>query len=308
MDFFITGGAGFIGSHLVTALINLEKTITIYDNFSNSSKEKISSLIQKGVNLIEGDILDYPKLSDSMQDHDIVVHLAAQIDVAESIKNPGFTKKENVDGTLNVLNSCKKNNIKNFIGISSAAVYGNSNELPLQENSPTLPISPYGQSKLDMEKEIENFSKTNNLNSIILRIFNVYGKGQTDAYAGVITKFLKNMQNNKELTIFGDGTYSRDFIHVNDVIKAILSASKNITGKRGNIYNIASGEKVSINELAKLMLLISNKDLNISYLPPKKGDIPHSQADITLAKKELDFIPSISLKEGLEDLFQSNSF
>ncbi|HUT07043.1 MAG TPA: NAD-dependent epimerase/dehydratase family protein, partial [Nitrosopumilaceae archaeon] len=110
MKFFVTGGAGFIGSHLTNSIIKHANKITIYDNFSNSSKEKISSLIQKGVNLIEGDILDYPKLSNSMQDHDIVVHLAAQIDVAESIKNPGFTKKENVDGTLNVLNSCKKNN------------------------------------------------------------------------------------------------------------------------------------------------------------------------------------------------------
>jgi len=303
MKFFVTGGAGFIGSHLTNSIIKHANKITIYDNFSNSSKEKISSLIQKGVNLIEGDILDYPKLSNSMQDHDIVVHLAAQIDVAESIKNPGFTKKENVDGTLNVLNSCKKNNIKNFIGISSAAVYGNSNELPLQENSPTLPISPYGQSKLDMEKEIENFSKTNNLNSIILRIFNVYGKGQTDAYAGVITKFLNNIQNDQNLTIFGDGTYSRDFIHVNDVIQAILGASKNIIGKQGSIYNIASGEKVSINELARLMLLISKKDLKISYLPTKEGDIPHSQANINLSIKELNLSPKISLKEGLEDLF-----
>ncbi|HUS48553.1 MAG TPA: GDP-mannose 4,6-dehydratase, partial [Candidatus Paceibacterota bacterium] len=174
MNFFITGGAGFIGSHLVSTLIDLGNKITIYDNFSNSSKEKISTLIKKGVNIIEGDILDYAKLSDSMADHEMIVHLSAQIDVRESIKNPDFTKKVNVDGTLNVLNSCKKNKIKNFIAISSAAVYGNSEELPLQENSPTLPISPYGQSKLDMEKEIENFSKTNNLNSIILRIFNVY--------------------------------------------------------------------------------------------------------------------------------------
>ena len=303
MNFFITGGAGFIGSHLIPAILDFGNQITIYDNFSNSSKEKIFSLFKKDVKIIEGDILDYDKLSDSMINHDFVIHLAAQIDVAESIKNPDNTKKINVDGTVNILNSCKKNNINNFIGISSAAVYGNSEKLPLQENSPCFPISPYGQSKLDMEKEIINFAKNNNLNSIILRIFNIYGIGQTDAYAGVITKFLNKIKDNQPLTVFGDGTFSRDFIHIKDVINAILIASKNIEGKRGNIYNIASGEKVTINELAKLVLLNSKKDLEISYLPPKKGDIPHSQADTTLAKIELNFIPKISLKEGVKDLF-----
>lgn len=308
MKFFITGGAGFIGFHLVRALLHLGKKITIYDNFSNSSKDKISTLIQKEVNLIEGDILDYSKLSESMKDHDIIIHLAAQIDVDESIKNPDYTKKVNVDGTINILNSCKKNKIKNFIAISSAAVYGNSNDLPLKETSYLKPISPYGQSKLDMEKEIKIFSKNNDLNSIILRIFNVFGKGQTDAYAGVITKFCNNIKNNKPLIIFGDGTFSRDFIHVLDVVQAIINASNKIDGKKGKVYNISSETKTSVQELAELILLISGKNLEINHLPSKTGDIPHSLASSELAKKELDFIPKISLKEGLENLIRSDSF
>jgi len=147
MNFFITGGMGFFGSYLVDYLLAKQEKITVYDDFSNSSKDKISPLKQKGVNVIEGDILDYDKLSQTMINHDIVIHLAAQIDVNESIKNPEFTKKVNVDGTLNVLNSCKKNKIPNFIGISTAAVYGNSNELPLKEVSSLMPISPSGNRK-----------------------------------------------------------------------------------------------------------------------------------------------------------------
>jgi len=306
--FFVTGAAGFIGSHLISALIDSEQKVTVYDNFSNSSKEKISSLIQKRVNLIEGDILDYAKLSDSMIDHDIVIHLAAQIDIAESIKNPDYTKKVNVEGTLNVLNSCKKNKIKNFIGISTAAVYGNSNELPLKETSTLMPISPYGQSKLEMEKEIKNFSNNNELNSIILRLFNVFGRGQTDAYAGVITKFFNNIKNNKPLIIFGDGTFTRDFVHVSNVVQAIINASNKMDGKKGDVYNISSEVRTSILELAELILSISGKHLEINHLPSKTGDIHHSQASTDLAKKELDFVPKISLKEGLKDLLHSDSF
>lgn len=308
MRFFVTGAAGFIGSHLISALIDSEQKVTVYDNFSNSSKEKISSLIQKRVNLIEGDILDYAKLSDSMIDHDIVIHLAAQIDIAESIKNPDYTKKVNVEGTLNVLNSCKKNKIKNFIGISTAAVYGNSNELPLKETSTLMPISPYGQSKLEMEKEIKNFSNNNELNSIILRLFNVFGRGQTDAYAGVITKFFNNIKNNKPLIIFGDGTFTRDFVHVSNVVQAIINASNKMDGKKGDVYNISSEVRTSILELAELILSISGKHLEINHLPSKTGDIHHSQASTDLAKKELDFVPKISLKEGLKDLLHSDSF
>jgi len=182
------------------------------------------------------------------------------------------------------------------------------NELPLKETSSLMPLSPYGQSKLEMEKEIKNFSKNNELNSIILRLFNAYGKGQTDTYAGVITKFCNNIKNNNPLIIFGDGTFTRDFVHVSDVIQAIINASNKMDGKRGNAYNISSEVRTSILELAELILSISVKRLEIRHLPSKKGDIHHSQASTELAKKELDFIPKISLKEGLEDLFHSNSF
>jgi len=159
-----------------------------------------------------------------------------------------------------------------------------------------------------MEKEIKYFSENNNLNSIILRLFNVYGEGQTDAYAGVITKFCKNVKNNKPLTIFGDGTFTRDFVHISDIVQAIINASNKIEGKKGRVYNISSEVRTSILELAQLILLISGKDLKINHLPPKTGDIPHSLSSTELAKKELDYVPKISLKKGLEYFLQSNSF
>jgi len=157
-----------------------------------------------------------------------------------------------------------------------------------------------------MEKHIQKFSQDNNLDCIILRFFNIYGKGQSDAYAGVITKFMKNISENKPLVIFEDGSYTRDFLHIDNALEAIYNAIEKIEGKRGNCYNIVTARAVGIKELAELMLSISGKKLEIKFEPPKKGDISHSQSNIDLAKKELDFHTKISLKEGLEKLLKSN--
>jgi len=210
-----------------------------------------------------------------------------------------------VEGTKNLLEFCKESRISNFIAISSAAVYGIQDNNPISEKNALKPISPYGESKKEMENEIEQFSKENNLNAISLRLFNVYGKGQTSAYAGVITKFLDCIKNNKSLTIYGDGSFTRDFISLSDVISAINCAVQNIADKRGNKFNIGSGNKITINDLADLMLKISDKHLEIIHQHPKKGDIPHSHANIDLAQKELRFYPKISLEKGLEKLMQT---
>jgi len=303
---FVTGGAGFLGATLVSSLLKKNYQIIIFDNFSNSSEEKISPLLTKGAKLVKGDITDSKSIENAIDDSDIVIHLAASINVEDSILNPEKTHNVNVDGTINVFRACVANNVRKIIVASSAAVYGESKNLPVSENSSTNPISPYGKSKLNMEKYIQKFSQDNNLDCIILRFFNIYGKGQSDAYAGVITKFMKNISENKPLVIFGDGSYTRDFIHIDDALEAIYKAIQKIEGKRGDCYNIATGRAVSIKELAGLTLSISGKKLEIKFEPPKKGDIPHSQANIDLAKKELDFHPKISLKAGLEKLLKSN--
>jgi len=304
MNVIVTGGDGFIGSVLVNSLLDKKNKVTIFDDFSNSSEKKIRPLIEKGVKLVRGDIRDFELLKKSIIDYDIVVHLAAKIDVDESIKSPELTNEVNVTGSVNVLRACVENKIKNLIAFSSAAVYGNPTKLPLTEESTTNPLSPYGASKLAMEHYMHAFSHSHEINSLILRVFNVYGPSQSDAYAGVISKFLYNISQNKPLVIFGDGSNTRDFVSVYDVVDAIHHSIDNIEGKKGNHYNIASGKHISIKELAELMLSISGKKLEIKYESAKKGDIAHSQTLIRRAKEDLGFLPRIDLKDGLKKLFE----
>ena len=298
MRIFITGGAGFIGIHLCKKLLELNHDVTVYDNFSNSLEENFISIIKQKVTLISGDILDYSKLVTSMKNHDIVIHLAAKISVPESIKNPKLTFDVNVDGTQNVLNACLQNDITKIIAASTAAVYQNtSTKIILDEASPVEPQSPYGESKLEMENKIIDFASIHNIDATILRLFNVFGIGQSLEYAGVITKFKENIQNNSSLVIFGDGTVTRDFVHVDDIVDAIILATSH---SKNSIYNIASGTSTSISNLAETMIAISGKDIEIIYQPSRSGDIMFSATDISLAKETLKFIPKISLKRGLE--------
>lgn len=302
MKILTTGGGGFIGLVLVNSLLENGEEVTILDNFSNSSKGTIEYLIEQGAKLIIGDINNYDLLKKEIINYDIVVHLAAITDVNESILNPQETYHVNVEGTNNLLKACSSNDIKGFIAASSASVYGEAKTLPIYEDSPILPLSPYGKSKAMMEKNIHEFSHKHNLNSVILRFFNIYGPGQNDVYAGVITKFLNNILKNEPLIIFGDGNSTRDFIHISDVVQAIHLAINNLKGKRGDKYNIATSNHVSIKQLANLILSISKKSLEIKYSKPREGDIIHSQTKIEKAKNELGFKPIVNLSEGLKSL------
>jgi UDP-glucose 4-epimerase len=303
MRIFITGGAGFIGTHLCKKLLELNHDVTVYDNFSNSLKENFMSIITQKVTLISGDILDHSKLVTSMKNHDVVIHLAAQISVSESIKNPKLTFDVNVNGTQNVLNACLQNSITKIIATSTAAVYQNiSTKIILDEKSPVGPLSPYGESKLDMENKIINFTSMHKIDATVLRLFNVYGIGQSLEYAGVITKFKENIQNNSSLIIFGDGTTIRDFVHVNDVVDAIVLS---IQHSKLSIFNIASGISTSIFDLAKTMITLSHKNLEIIYKSPRPGEIMFSIANISLAKEIIKFTPKISLKSGLDQFLST---
>ena len=295
MKILVTGGAGFIGKHLIKFLIEKGSEVTIFDNFFNSEKNSVAALVNIGAKIIEGDITKLEDITNATEKHDIVIHLAAKISVEESIKNPSETFYINVDGTRNVLVACEKNHVKKLIVASSAAVYGESlSGIKLTEDSKTDPISPYGESKVMMEHEIREFITKHNMNCIILRFFNIYGVGQSLEYAGVITKFMKRIAMNKPLEIFGDGMQTRDFVSINDVINSIYGAIEN--GKNGT-YNIASGKTITIKELAEFMISLSGKDLEIIYSDAKKGDIRFSQANISLAKKELKYSPKYGLEE-----------
>ena len=301
MKFFITGGAGFIGRHLVAKLLHDKHEITIFDNFSSSSKNDITHLLEDGVGLVTGDILDYDLLLKSMPNYDFVIHLAAQTSVSQSVANPKTTADIIVDGTVNVLKSCVKTNVKNIIFSSSAAVYGNSINTLLAENAQLSPLSSYGASKLVAEYNLLAFSKLFGLNCISLRLFNVYGNGQSSE-AGVIRKFLKNISKDVPIEIFGDGVQSRDFVHVSDVIQAFYCAIRNIEAKRGGNYNIGSGKATSINELASLLLSSKGKDLQLIHKPALEGEIKDSKADISLAENDIGYSPQMSLSDGLASL------
>lgn len=306
MKIFVTGGAGFIGRHLIASLLKSNK-VTIYDNFKNSTKGKISHLVKNGAVVIQGDVTDYKTLSKSVKGSDLAIHLAAEIDVQKSIQSPELIHHVNVTGTVNLLRACVAHKVSNVIAASSAAVFGNLKDLPLSENSPTVPISPYGASKLAIESYMQAFSHAYDLNCITLRFFNIYGKGQSNAYAGVITKFMESIARNKPLVIFGNGSNTRDFVSVDDVVQSIQKAIAKIKGKKGNFYNIGSGKFTTINDLAKLMISLSGKNLSIKHKKPKKGDIQHSQTSIWLAQRELGYVPKVMLKDGLERLLESTS-
>ncbi|SVA99235.1 uncharacterized protein METZ01_LOCUS152089 [marine metagenome] len=301
MKFLVTGGAGFIGRHLVAKLLHDEHNITIFDNFSSSSKNDISHLLENGADLVTGDILDYGLLLKSMANHDFVIHLAAQTNILQSITDPETTIDIIVEGTVNVLKSCVKTNVKGLVSTSSAAVYGNSPDAPISENSQLSPVSSYGASKLVTEYNLQAFSRSFGLNCISLRLFNVYGNGQSSETV-VIRKFLKNISKDLPLEIFGDGTQTRDFVHISDVIQAFSCAIKNIEAKRGEVYNIGSGKSTSINELASLLISSKGKDLQIIHKPEIQGEIKFSKANISLAKTDINYSPEVSLRDGLASL------
>ena len=301
--YLVTGGAGFIGKHLVKSLVEKDHIVTIFDNFSNASEGTISSLTDKSLKIIKGDITIPVEIKNALKNQDMVIHLAAKTSVSESVKNPDETFLVNVNGTRNVLDACKINKIQKLIVASSAAVYKECYiDDKLTEKSQTNPISPYGKSKLQMEKEIIKNVLENNINCIILRFFNIYGIGQTLDYAGVITKFIENIKVNKPLIIHGDGKQKRDFIYIDDVINAINLSMVKCDGKKGEIYNVATGKSISILELAKLLIKITDKEIDLKFTDSRNEDIRISRTSIEKICKELDFKPFTKLENGLLNL------
>jgi|TARA_B110000467_G_C18314782_1_gene480714 UDP-glucose 4-epimerase len=302
MKILVTGGAGFIGKHLIKSLLENNNIITIFDNFSNSTKKSVEYLIKKGVKIIEGDIINSEEILDASKNQDIVIHLAAKISVIKSIKNPLETFEVNVNGTTNVLIACEKNNIKKLIVSSSAAVYGQGvKDIKIVENKKLKPISPYGESKMRMEEQIDEYVRNKKIKCIILRFFNIYGINQSDEYAGVITKFLKRIKQGKNLEVFGNGMQTRDFVSIKDVINSINNA---ILYKKSGTYNIATGEAITIKKLAEKMIYLSKKNVKILYLDIKNSEIEFSQASIESSKKDLKYNPKINLDIGIKELLE----
>lgn len=295
MNILITGGAGFIGSHLADALIKLNHNVTIIDNLSSGTKFNVPSEAK----FIETDIRT-SSIANIFKNYkfDLVFHEAAQTLVPESIKNPYKDADENIMGLINVLESCRQTGVKKIIFSSSAAVYGNNSNLPLSENENLSPTSFYGLTKTTSEKYLNLYYEYFGIHYTILRYSNVYGPRQgANGEGGVIYIFAKALAENKPINIFGDGNQTRDFISVHDIVEANIAA---ITNGNEKILNISTETETTLNELANKMINLSKKDKNlIHYKKPRNGDIYRSCLSNKNAVSELNWKPKISLDKGL---------
>jgi UDP-glucose 4-epimerase len=299
----VTGGAGFIGSHLVDRLVKEDYPVKVIDNLSSGKIENIQHHIDTNkVEFIKGDIRDATLVNKSVDGVGFVLHLAAIISVPFSMENPDLTFDVNTQGTHNLLLAAAEKSVEKFVFISSCAVYGDPEVNPVTEDIKTNPISPYAESKLIGERYCLSFNQSNQLKTVVLRFFNVYGPRQSmNAYSGVITIFINKVKQKEPLTIYGDGSQTRDFVNVRDIVDGILASMK--TNKTdGEVFNIGSGKPTSINDLAKAVLELGNVDLEIKYEKYRTGDIKHSFADITKARKLLCYEPKVSLRDGLREL------
>lgn len=301
MNFVVTGGAGFIGSHITHHLVEKNYQVTVIDDVNIETLENFGNTI-KTVEFKKINILNYEGLRKAFRNVDGVFHHAALTDVQESFRKPNLYYNVNVKGTENILKIAEEFNIK-VVFASSAGVYGNPEKIPIKETAVRKPLNPYGITKLECEKLVEKYSKRGN-QVLTLRYFNVFGKRQTSSYAGVIIRFLDKIKNKMPPEIFGDGSQTRDFIYVDDVVSANLSAMKSDIGN--GFFNIGTGIKTSIKDLANLMIELSGYSLEPLFKKPVSGDIKQSQADISLANKLLNWKPKISLREGLINLMSYN--
>lgn len=300
MRILVTGGAGFIGSHLVEALSRKKYEIRIIDDFSTGKWQNIEKFKNR-IEIIRGDISKKEAVEKAMEDVDYVFHEAALTSVVESFKFPLKTWEVNIRGTKFLLNAAEKNKVKRFIFASSAAVYGDEPTLPKRETMGTRAVSPYGESKSIGELTLESSARRTGLKTVSLRYFNVYGPRQdpNSEYSGVISRFIGMMLNEKRPVIYGDGNQTRDFIYVKDVVEANLLVVKKKEAV-GQVFNIATGRPTSINELVETINEILGTDIKPIYEKSRLGDIRHSYADITKARTLLGFEPKYTLKEGLK--------
>jgi UDP-glucose 4-epimerase len=301
MNVIVTGGAGFIGSNLVDMLINEGFDTYVIDNLSTGKRQ----FLNPKARFYQSDILDLQKMKEIFEEvkPKAVFHLAAQIDVQKSIHNPGLDAQMNILGTINIIELCKTYNSK-LIYSSSAAVYGTPLNLPVCEQHPIHPLSNYGISKYTPELYIRCYAQLYNVKYTILRYANVYGPRQMPkGEGGVISIFINKMMNNEIPVVFGDGEHTRDFIYVEDVVTANLSA---LNAEKSGTYNISTNKPLSINKLIEKINTILNKKVVPEYKVERLGDIKHSCLDNQLAKMELNWQPKYSIIEGLTKTCQFN--
>jgi UDP-glucose 4-epimerase len=300
----VTGGAGFIGSHLVERLAAQGHAVRAFDNLTTGKRENLAHV--PAAELVVGDVRDAAALERAMQGCDVAFHQAAIVSVPYSIEHPHESLDVNLRGTLNVLEAAKHTKVQRVVMASSAAVYGEEPTLPKRETMLPLPISPYGLEKLASEHYLSMWSKLFGVETVALRYFNVFGPRQdpSSPYSGVISIFVDRMLRGQPITIFGDGEQFRDFVYVANVVDANLLAATTV-GVSGRAFNVGCGVETSLNELARVLGRITGRDAAPKHGEPRAGDIRESLADIAAAQGALGYAPKVGLEEGLRALVDS---
>jgi len=296
MKSLITGGAGFIGSNLVDQLVKKGHKVIVLDNFSTGRRSNLSQHTKKNVKIFKVDISEHKKLDKYFKGVDYIFHLAGLADIVPSIENPYKYFKSNVIGTMKVLQAARNAGIKKFIYAASASCYGIPAKFPTSENEKIKTMYPYSFVKWQAEELVMHWAKIYNFPAISLRFFNAYGpRSRTSgAYGAVFGVFLAQKLANKPLTIVSNGKQTRDFVHVEDLVRAVIKAA--LSNKVGKIYNVGSGKEVTVNKIAKL---IGGKRI---YVPKRPGEPDRSLADISKIKRDLNWKPKIKIEEGIKDL------
>lgn len=304
MRALVTGGAGFIGSNVAELLLEKGWHVTILDNLSSGDMRNIESFEHSDrIKFIQGDVCSPSDVDAACGGIDVVFHLAACVGRQKSLENPMLDSYTNLIGTIRILEGMRRHGIKRIVYSSSAAIFGEPSALAIDESHPQNPDSPYGVSKLAAEKMILAYSAIYGITAVCLRYFNIYGINQRfDLYGNVIPIFAKQLYAGGPITIYGDGSQTRDFVNVHDVAHANYLAGTS-TNKMG-VYNLGSGSSITIQRLAEIMMTISRQDTEIQYLPERPADVKHCKADARKVNAELGFTASVSLEAGLKEYLQ----
>lgn len=299
MNILVTGGAGFIGSHLVEELVRRGETVRVLDNLATGHLENLDA-IKNDIEFLQGDIADENVAQNAARNMDIIFHQAALPSVPRSIKNPRASHDANLTGTLNVLIAARDNHIQRVVLASSSSVYGNSPQLPKVETFEPAPLSPYAVTKLACEQYARVFANLYDLSTICLRYFNVFGPRQdpTSQYSGALAKFVQCARHHEPFPVYGDGEQSRDFTYIENVVNAnVRAAYSEFDG--GAVVNVAGGARTTLNQILSLLNELTHQNLPTHFAPPRAGDVLHSHADISRARALLGYEPTVDVKEGL---------
>jgi UDP-glucose 4-epimerase len=294
----VTGGAGFIGSNLVRALLERGDDVRVLDNFSTGNRANLAGL---EVEIVEGELRSYERVHNAVRGTEVVYHLGALGSVPRSVQDPLTSSAVNVEGTLNVLLAARDEGVRRVVFASSSSVYGAKRDLPVGEELPTDPISPYGVAKLAAERYCVSFTRVyESFETVVLRYFNVFGPRQSpfSQYAAMVPLFITAISAGDPVTVYGDGEQSRDFTYVENVVDATVRAAQ-ADGASGRIFNVAAGTPASVNTVAETIATIVGQQVERRYEPPRPGDIRDSWADVSAAKEALGYVPTVGLEDGL---------